>query len=124
MDANNIKYIVAIAKYGSINHAAKAMFISQPQLSHILKTTEEECGLTLFQRTSRGTKLTPEGEDYLHHCNIILAEMAKLNRYVTQAASAQSRLQCAGGYRGGQIEYRCASLLNDQREHVPAKLCG
>ena len=91
MDANNIKYIVAIAKYGSINHAAKAMFISQPQLSHILKTTEEECGLTLFQRTSRGTKLTPEGEDYLHHCNIILAEMAKLNRYVTQAASAQSQ---------------------------------
>ncbi len=93
MDANNIKYIVAIAKYGSINHAAKAMFISQPQLSHILKITEEECGLTLFQRTSRGTKLTPEGEDYLHHCNIILAEMAKLNRYVTQAASAQSRLR-------------------------------
>ena len=90
MDANNIKYIVAIAKYGSINHAAKAMFISQPQLSHILKITEEECGLTLFQRTSRGTRLTPEGEDYLHHCEIILAEMAKLNRYVTQAASAQS----------------------------------
>ena len=59
MDANNIKYIVAIAKYGSINHAAKAMFISQPQLSHILKITEEECGLTLFQRTSRGTRLTP-----------------------------------------------------------------
>ena len=83
MDANNIKYIVAIAKYGSINHAAKAMFISQPQLSHILKITEEECGLTLFQRTSRGTRLTPEGEDYLHHCEIILAEMAKLNRYVT-----------------------------------------
>lgn len=93
MDANNIKYIVAIAKYGSINHAAKAMFISQPQLSHILKITEEECGLTLFQRTSRGTRLTPEGEDYLHHCEIILAEMAKLNHYVTQAASAQSRLK-------------------------------
>lgn len=93
MDANNIKYIVAIAKYGSINHAAKAMFISQPQLSHILKITEEECGLTLFQRTSRGTKLTHEGEDYLHHCEIILAEMAKLNHYVTQAASAQSRLK-------------------------------
>ena len=42
MDANNIKYIVAIAKYGSINHAAKAMFISKPQLSNILKNPEEE----------------------------------------------------------------------------------
>ncbi len=92
MDANNIKYIVAIAKWGSINHAAKAMFISQPQLSHILKTTEEECGFTLFQRTSRGTRLTPEGADYLEHCEIILREMAKLNHFVTQTVSVQSRL--------------------------------
>lgn len=92
MDANNIKYIVAIAKHGSINHAAKAMFISQPQLSHILKATEDECGFTLFQRTSRGTRLTPAGEDYLQHCEIILQEMAKLNHFVSRAVSTQSRL--------------------------------
>ena len=45
MDESNIKYFVAVAKYGSINQAAKAMYISQPQLSHIIKNIEEEAGM-------------------------------------------------------------------------------
>ena len=40
MDPKNLKYFVAVAQYGSINAAAKAMFISQPQLSHIIKGIE------------------------------------------------------------------------------------
>ena len=47
MDESNIKYFVAVAKYGSINQAAKAMYISQPQLSHIIKNIEEEAGMPL-----------------------------------------------------------------------------
>ena len=44
MDPKNLKYFVAVAQYGSINAAAKAMFISQPQLSHIIKGIEEDVG--------------------------------------------------------------------------------
>ena len=50
MDPKNLKYFVAVAQYGSINAAAKAMFISQPQLSHIIKSIEEDVGFELFQR--------------------------------------------------------------------------
>ena len=92
MDANNIKYFVAVAKYGSINHAAKAMYISQPQLSHIIKSMEEETGLVLFQGTSQGTKLTQDGKDFMHHCEVILKEMENLKRFVSQAKEEKSRL--------------------------------
>lgn len=54
MDTNNLRYFAAVAKYGSITQAAKAAYISQPQLSHIIRQLEKEMGLTLFRRTSPG----------------------------------------------------------------------
>ncbi|MDD6195845.1 LysR family transcriptional regulator [[Clostridium] aminophilum] len=92
MDANNIRYFVAVAKYGSINQAAKAMFISQPQLSHIIRSLEEEAGMTLLRRTTQGTRLTHEGEIYLHHCEIILKEMDNLNSYIRGSRTEMTRL--------------------------------
>lgn len=92
MDANNIKFFVAVARYGSINHAAKAMFISQPQLSHIIKGLEEETGLTLFQRTRHGTQLTKQGKEFLTHCEVILQEMENLKHYIASSRDETSRL--------------------------------
>ena len=85
MDANSIRYFVAVAKHGSINQAAKAMYISQPQLSHIIRTIEEDAGMALIQRTRQGSTLTPEGEQYLKHCEIILNEMNNLRDFITKA---------------------------------------
>ena len=62
MDIKNLKYFVGVARCGSINKAAKEMFISQPQLSHIIQTIEEEVGFALIQRTSQGSRLTQNGD--------------------------------------------------------------
>lgn len=83
MDTNNLRYFAAVAQYGSISRAARAMFISQPQLSHIIKQMEKEMGLTLFRRTSQGTKLTADGQKILGHCRIILDELGRLEQMVT-----------------------------------------
>ena len=92
MDPKNLKYFVAVAQYGSINAAAKAMFISQPQLSHIIKSIEEDVGFELFQRTSSGSSLTRNGEAFMSHCQIILNEMDSLDRFVSQVHHQGSRL--------------------------------
>ncbi len=92
MDPKNLKYFVAVAQYGSINAAAKATFISQPQLSHIIKGIEEDVGFELFQRTSSGSSLTKNGEAFLSHCQIILNEMDSLDRFVNQVHHQGSRL--------------------------------
>lgn len=42
MDTNNLRYFAAVAQYGSITRAARAMYISQPQLSHIIKQLEKK----------------------------------------------------------------------------------
>ena len=53
LDTKNLKYFVGVARYGSINQAAKAMYISQPQLSHIIKSIEEEVELICFNAPIR-----------------------------------------------------------------------
>ena len=92
LDTKNLKYFVGVARYGSINQAAKAMYISQPQLSHIIKSIEEEVGFDLFQRTNQGVRLTRNGESFLSHCQIILEEMNSLDRFINQTHRQGSRL--------------------------------
>lgn len=51
-----------VAKAGNISHAAKQLYVSQPSVSKAISNLEEYMNLTLFIRSSRGVKLTEEGE--------------------------------------------------------------
>ena len=61
------KYFYYVATYGSISQAAEILNISQPAVSQALKNLESSLGGKLFLRTSRGVKLTPEGEMLYTH---------------------------------------------------------
>ena len=42
MTLQQLKYVLAVASKGSINEAAKSLFISQPSLSNAIKELEQE----------------------------------------------------------------------------------
>lgn len=65
MTLQQIKYALTIADCGSMNEAAKELFISQPSLSEAVKELEQEIGLEIFLRSNRGIIITPEGEEFL-----------------------------------------------------------
>ena len=65
MKLEYIEYVANIEKYHSINKAAKEMFFSQPFLSGVLKSLEDELGYALFVRNNRGVELTEEGKEFL-----------------------------------------------------------
>lgn len=67
MNINLIRYALEVNRYGSINKAAKALFISQSTISKGLKDLEKDLGFTLFTRTSRGIIPTRLGQIFLHH---------------------------------------------------------
>ena len=60
-----LKYIVTVAKQGSINKAAKELFIAQPSLTAAIKELEQELGITIFSRTNKGVIVSTEGEEFL-----------------------------------------------------------
>ncbi len=49
------------AKTGSLTQAAKALYLTQPSVSHAIKQLEDSFGITLFYRNSKGVSLTQEG---------------------------------------------------------------
>jgi DNA-binding transcriptional LysR family regulator len=55
------KIFNTVASTGNISKAAKELFISQPAISKSIGRLEDDLGITLFVRTSRGVRLTVEG---------------------------------------------------------------
>ena len=66
MNIQDIEYISAVAAEGSVNKAAKKLFVAQPSLSKCIRRVEQEYGVTLFGR-NRGSllELTAEGQCFL-----------------------------------------------------------
>lgn len=63
----NQEYILTIVDEGSFSKAADRLYISQPALSIIVKKTEDELGIPLFNRTSKPITLTPAGKIYVEY---------------------------------------------------------
>lgn len=58
------------AKYGSISAAAKALYVTQPTVTHAIQSMERELGCTLFIRNPRGVIMTPEAQMLFKHISI------------------------------------------------------
>lgn len=72
-----LKYMIAIVRCGSISEAAKQLFVSQPSLSAAVKEVEEEIGIEIFTRTAKGVALTNEGMEFLAYARQVV-EQAEL----------------------------------------------
>lgn len=65
MTLQQIYYVLTISETGSMNQAAERLFISQPALTKAIRELEEEVGITIFNRSSRGVSETNEGTEFL-----------------------------------------------------------
>ncbi|WP_051671551.1 LysR family transcriptional regulator [Oribacterium sp. P6A1] len=72
MKISSLKYFIAIAETGSINKAAKKLYVAQPSLTKSIKLMEAELGVTLFERNKAGIQLTSEGEKIYKEAQIVL----------------------------------------------------
>jgi DNA-binding transcriptional LysR family regulator len=67
MELTPLRYFRAIAQHGHMTRAAKALGVTQPALSAMLKKLEAEVGAPLVDRTGRGVELTEAGRVFLRH---------------------------------------------------------
>lgn len=71
----SLRYLLAIAEYGSFTRAAEVLYVSQPTLSQQIKQLEESLGVQLLDRSSRNVRLTDAGQVYLRHARRALGEL-------------------------------------------------
>lgn len=92
MNLMHLKYAVEVAETGSINRAAEALYVGQPNLSRSIKELEASLGTTLFDRSSKGMKLTPEGETFVQYAKNILKELDAMEEIFTKKPAGLRRL--------------------------------
>lgn len=82
-----------VAKYQNFTKAAHALGSSQPNVTRSMNLLEQEVGCTLFIRTNRGVRLTPEGEKLY----------TRVSAAMTQFSAAEEELQFSTGLEHGSI---------------------
>lgn len=87
MELYQLKSFLAIAREQNLTRAAETLNLSQSALSNQIKLLEEELGIRLFERTSRGMALTDHGQIILTHAREVLETAGQLQ----QRATALSR---------------------------------
>ena len=78
MNISQMKYAVEIEKTLSISKAAENLFMAQPNLSRAIKELEDELGIVIFNRTTKGISITPDGEEFLYMAKAILSQVAEV----------------------------------------------
>ena len=91
MNILHMKYAVEVAKAGSLNKAAQTLLIAQPNLSRSIKELEGELGITIFDRSSKGMKLTLEGEEFIGYAQNILRQIEQMEKMYKDTSVPKQR---------------------------------
>ena len=82
-----------VAKYKNLTRAAEAMLSSQPNVTRVMRTLEQELGCRLITRSNRGVTLTEEGERLYQHVAVAFEQLRLGEEALTQS----------GGLREGSV---------------------
>ena len=91
MNLLHMKYALEVAKSGSINKAAEVLMVAAPNVSRSIKELETDFGITIFERTQNGTKLTPEGEEFINYAKGILRQIDEIERFYKTGAPKKQK---------------------------------
>lgn len=82
MNTVQLECFLAVAEYLNFAKSSEKMNISQPAVTHQIKTLEDELGAKLFNRTTRTVELTTEGLAFLEDAkNIVNIARHAIHRF-------------------------------------------
>ncbi|HEV7372159.1 LysR family transcriptional regulator [Arenibaculum sp.] len=90
LSARQLKAVTAVARYSSFIAAAVELRMSQPGLSRIIRTVEEELGVALFHRNTRHVGLTAAGAEFVPIAERILHDL-ELGTEAIRGLAGQAR---------------------------------
>ncbi len=85
--------LLMVCEKNSFTRAAEALAMTQPAVSHHIRTLESELGIKLFYRGKNALKLTPEGEIVVQYARRIKALHEKMLRALAGAEKQMSNIR-------------------------------
>jgi len=90
MNDRQLRYLLTVAETRNISAAAKQLYISQPSLSAMVRSTEKQLGIPLFDRTTTPLSLTDAGEYYMDAARQILAIERDLENRIREIGTSSN----------------------------------
>ncbi|MBN7770745.1 LysR family transcriptional regulator [Marinobacter daepoensis] len=114
VELKQIQHFIAVAEELNFRRAAERLHITQPPLSQSIKALEDTMGVRLFDRNTRGVRLTKAGEVFLGQSRDLLRAAQK---------SVQAAKQAARGEVGElRIGYSASAIFSERFTKALAQL--
>ena len=78
IETKQLEYFVVCARLSSFSRAAEALYTTQPNVSKVIRTLEQELGFSLFIRQSRGIMLTSRGRRVYEYASKAVEQVEQL----------------------------------------------
>ncbi len=109
---------LAVAEEQHFGRAAKRLNMSQPPLTEQIKVLENSLKLQLFERSRRGTQLSPAGAAILPAVRQFAEQVQRLERVVREVAAGKSGVLHIGAINSAMLE-TVPPLLDALRQAHP-----
>lgn len=73
MQLSQLEYLQAVASYGGVRKAARAVHVSPQAVSSAIKKLESEYQIVLVDRSAGEAVLSPAGREFARRARVILA---------------------------------------------------
>ena len=98
MDLELLRTFLELNRTRHFGRTAEALFLTQAAVSSRLKSLETQLGVTLFERSRREMRLTPEGSRLIRHSESMIAAW-RMARQDVSLAEASEQLVIGGSLR-------------------------
>jgi DNA-binding transcriptional LysR family regulator len=118
MDWNDLRYVLALARTGSVRAAGAQLGVSHSTVARRVEALETELGVRLFDRHRDGYLLTDAGQQMVPGAERVEAEMAALERGVAgQDTKLEGlvRVTCTDPFVGRMLLRALAALCERHR---------
>ena len=116
MTIRHLKIFIAVAEYGSMNTAARELYLSQPTISQAVREMEEHYGTRLFDRLSRKLHITPAGQELLDSAYQVVGQFDQMERTI-QKSYRRSMIRIGSTITVGSC--LISNVLNDLSRSMP-----
>ncbi|MEQ1748021.1 MAG: LysR family transcriptional regulator [Prosthecobacter sp.] len=90
IEIRHLHALIALAETGNLSKAGRRLHLSQPALSHQVKSIEQHLGVPLFERKSNPLRLSPAGERLLVTAHEVVKLLRQSERDVARIAEGKA----------------------------------
>jgi LysR family transcriptional regulator, nitrogen assimilation regulatory protein len=119
MDIRQLRTFAVLAETGSLGKAADRLRVAQPALSRQIRLLEDDIGIPLFSRHSRGMQITEAGQELLSRTSGLLRQLDQAFKEVRELRTAVS-----GHVAIGLVPSASSILAGRLAQRIAAELPG